>query len=128
MKYKLQAFFAGRNGFDQLGRVILWPSLALMLLSSFIGVDWLRTLVYYLAFIAVCYAYVRAFSRNLSKCQAQNQKYLNWKAQTRLRFQQRKAYKFYHCPKCRQILRVPRGKGKIKITCRSCGADFIKKT
>ena len=46
MKYKLQAFFASRNGLDDLAKVILWSSLIVMLLSSFIGVSWLRVIVY----------------------------------------------------------------------------------
>ncbi len=36
--------------------------------------------------------------------------------------------KVYKCPKCKQALRVPRGKGKILITCQSCGHKFQKKT
>ncbi len=37
-------------------------------------------------------------------------------------------YKIYKCPKCRQKLRVPRGKGKIRISCRRCQYEFIRKT
>lgn len=37
-------------------------------------------------------------------------------------------YKVFKCPKCRQKLRVPRGKGKIMITCRRCQYEFIKRT
>ena len=32
------------------------------------------------------------------------------------------------CPTCKQKLRVPRGKGKISITCPKCATSFIKKT
>ena len=32
------------------------------------------------------------------------------------------------CPKCKQQVRVPRGKGKIAITCPQCREKFIKKT
>ena len=35
---------------------------------------------------------------------------------------------FYRCPSCRTLLRVPRGKGKIKLVCRKCGTSFIKTT
>ncbi len=128
MKYKIRAFFSGRNGFDSLGKTILWGSLAAVLLSMFIGVSWLRTVLYWAGLAAMIYSYVRAFSRNLDRCQAQNQAFLAWKRQGKLRFQQRKTHKFYRCPKCRQWLRVPRGKGKIQICCSSCGERFIKKT
>ena len=37
-------------------------------------------------------------------------------------------HRYYACPKCRQPVRVPRGKGKIAITCPKCKERFIKKT
>lgn len=40
----------------------------------------------------------------------------------------RKQFKFFKCPACRQKIRVPRGKGRIEITCPRCGDRFIKKT
>ena len=68
--------------------------------------------------------YFRVFSRNINKRYAENQKFLNaryeWtvKAERRKkRFAQRKQYKFFKCPMCKQEVRVPRGHGKICITC-----------
>ena len=46
----------------------------------------------------------------------------------RERWSQRRDYKFFRCPSCRTLLRVPKGKGKIKVVCRKCGNSFIKKT
>lgn len=43
-------------------------------------------------------------------------------------FVQRKDYKFFTCPYCRAMLRVPRGRGKIKIVCKKCGSSFIGKS
>ncbi len=37
-------------------------------------------------------------------------------------------HRIFKCPKCKQPLRVPRGKGKILITCQNCGHKFQKKT
>ena len=111
MKYKLRAFFSGRNGIDGLGKVLLWVSLIVMLLSTLFGI----TFLYGAALALLCYVYIRAFSRNVEKC-------------LKLRFRQRKTHKFYRCPQCRQQLRVPKGKGRICITCRSCGAHFERKT
>lgn len=126
MKYKLQAFFASRNGLDDLAKVILWSSLIVMLLSSFIGVSWLRVIVYYVSLAALCYSYFRVFSRRSDKLAAQNARYVTWRRYRKMRFQQRKTHRFYRCPKCRQVLRVPKGSGKIKITCTGCGEQFIK--
>ena len=36
-------------------------------------------------------------------------------------------HKYYHCPQCSKMLRVPKGKGKIEIRC-TCGRTFVRKT
>ena len=38
----------------------------------------------------------------------------------------RRLYHYYRCPQCRQKLRVPRGRGRIQISCPRCGTQFIK--
>ena len=48
----------------------------------------------------------------------------NW----RERQKQRKDYAFFRCPSCKAMLRVPRGKGKIRVTCRKCGNAFERRT
>lgn len=124
MKYKLRAFFSGRNGVDDLGKTLLWGALIIMILSGLLGITFLNSV----ALVLLCYVYIRAFSRNLEKCQRQNAAYLSWRNFQKLRVQQRKTHKFYRCPQCRQPLRVPKGKGRISITCRNCGTCFEKKT
>lgn len=42
--------------------------------------------------------------------------------------QERKHFKFFKCPACHQKIRVPKGKGRIEITCPRCGEKFVKKT
>lgn len=128
MKYKIAAFFANRNGMDDLSRVMIWGSLIILLISQFIPVAWLSSAIYALSLVVIIYAYVRVFSKKLDKRQAENNAYLSWINQLKQRWQQRKTHKFYRCPKCKTVLRVPKGKGKINITCRSCGEKFIKKT
>ena len=128
MKYKIAAFFSGRNGFDSLCRAILWPSLIVMVISGFISAAWLRTLLYWLSLAGMIYTYYRAFSKKLDKRQAENNAYMTWRNQLKQRWTQRKTHKFYRCPKCKTVLRVPKGKGKINITCRSCGEKFIRNT
>ena len=41
---------------------------------------------------------------------------------------ERANFRRFECPNCSQTLRVPRGKGKIRIHCPKCGTDFVKKT
>ena len=124
MKYKLHAFFSGRNGIDELGRTLLWGAMLLMILSMLLGF----TFLYSAALVLLCYVCIRAFSRDFEKCQRQNARYLSWRNFRKVRFQQRKTHKFYRCPGCKQRLRVPKGKGRISITCRNCGTHFEKKT
>ena len=128
MKQKLYAFFSGRNGIDELSRALLWGAIVGILVCFLIPNVYVRTVLYDLALIALVYSYIRAFSRKLDKRRAQNERYLSWKNFHKLRFQQRKTHKFYRCPKCRQQLRVPKGKGKISITCKCCGERFVKTT
>ena len=44
------------------------------------------------------------------------------------RWAQRSTYRFYKCPQCKQTVRVPKGRGKICITCPKCKTEFIKKS
>ena len=48
--------------------------------------------------------------------------------QLQQRFALRKTYRYFSCPHCRQQVRVPKGRGKISITCPKCGTQFIKKS
>lgn len=124
MKEKIRGFFAGRNGVDSLSSALLWGSLLVMLLSKLTNMG----ILYYLSWAGIIYAYYRILSRDVYRRQAENGKYVAWKGQLRQRWQQRGTHRFYRCPKCRTVLRVPKGKGKINITCRSCGEKFIRKT
>ncbi len=131
LKEKLRQFMTGRYGADQLSRMYLIIAIVFMVLSMFT-----RWNPFYLAAVVILvYTYYRMFSRNISKMYAQNQKYLNaryklvakWQA-FKKRFSQRKEYRFFKCPGCKQRVRVPRGKGKISITCPRCKYEFIKKS
>lgn len=131
MKEKMQRFMTGRYGFDELSKVSLYVTLALMVVSIFSR----NTLIYLIALVSLVFVYVRAFSRNITKRQQENQKFLNMRYQAAVRREQakqkreqKKIYRFYKCPSCKQKVRVPRGKGKICITCPKCSQEFIRKS
>ena len=131
MREKLRRFMTGRYGVDQLSRLYLVLTLVLLVLSMITKLP----IFYGLAIILLIYMYYRMFSKNTTKMYAQNQKYLNMRYQivvkwnnAKKHFAQRKEYRFYRCPKCHQKVRVPRGKGKICITCPKCRTEFIKKS
>ena len=80
------------------------------------------------------YSYFRILSRNVSK-REENQRYLNAKYRAvvkknnlKKRWAQRSTYRFFKCPQCKQTVRVPKGRGKICITCPKCKTEFIKKS
>ena len=131
MRQKFQQFMSGRYGADQLSRLLMVITLVVLVLSMFRPLRFL----YIVAMVLLVYTYFRMFSRNVEKRYAENQKYLNWKYrlvvkkdQRKKRWAQRKTYHFYKCPNCKQTVRVPRGKGKICITCPKCRTEFIKKS
>lgn len=134
MRERLIRFMAGRNGADNLSRAVSLVVLVLLVVGMFVHGDAARVL-WVLAIAGLIYVYFRMFSRKVYKRRAENEKYLRATAGLRLylrglreRWSQRRDYKFFRCPSCRTLLRVPKGKGKLKVVCRKCGNSFIKKT
>lgn len=129
MKEWLQRFMLGRYGVDQLNRFLLGVTLVSMVLSMFFRSTILNTVAILL--LVVCY--VRILSRNIRKRYEENMKYLEYRNKVvafvkrqKSYMQQRKTHHIYKCPTCGQKIRVPKGKGKICITCPSCKTEFIK--
>ncbi len=129
MKRKLMEFMRGRYGVDQFGRALFWATMICLIISFFVKTN----LFYALALILLIYSYFRMFSRNHAKRYAENQRFLVLTAGARRSFAswkktmaQRKTHHIYRCPGCKQKIRVPRGKGRIAITCPKCRTEFIK--
>ena len=134
----LARFMAGRYGTDQLARFISCVSLVcitLSILTRSVGNGGISNLFFYLCMALLIVCYFRVFSRDHSRRRRENEFYLDkkYRLTSRLKlhrecFRQRRDYAFYRCPGCHQLVRVPRGKGKLRITCRRCGYSFEKKT
>ncbi|MFQ7447751.1 MAG: hypothetical protein ACLRNK_00235 [Agathobacter rectalis] len=131
MREKFIRFMNGRNGMDELARAESWIVMILLLVSIFTR----SAILDILAIGLMIHMYFRVFSRNVNKRYAENQKFLNaryeWtvKAERRKKhFAQRKQYKFFKCPMCKQEVRVPRGHGKICITCPKCREQFVRRS
>ena len=131
LKEKFIRFMAGRYGSDQLSRFLSYLALALIILNLFLrsGILWL------LGIAALVLVYVRMFSRSYEKRRRENERYLQLKYKLTGgvrnwidRQKQRRDYVFFRCPACHAMLRVPRGKGRIRVTCRKCGNAFERKT
>ena len=119
----IQHFMAGRYGMDKLNLVILWTGVIASLLSALIRVQPFNLIFWVLSYVLMILSIFRILSRNTYKRYQENRRFLQ--IFDRLKDRQ---HRYFDCPKCRQMVRVPRGKGKIAITCPRCREKFVKKT
>lgn len=125
----------GRYGVDELGKTLGAVVLACLVISMFGAFVPVLSIFYWIAILLMIYNFFRMFSRNVSKRYDENQKFCSMRYRAvvkrdaaKKRWQQRKVYRFYKCPECRQKVRVPKGRGKICITCPKCRKEFIKRS
>ena len=126
----LVGFMAGRYGGDQLNAflIVLYVVLYVVFLLTHMLVFELLALV-----CVICCLY-RSLSRRLERRRAENTKFLQavrpvvrWWSGFNARMRD-KEHRYFKCPNCGQQMRVPRGKGRITVHCRSCGAVFEEKS
>lgn len=127
----LRKLMTGRYGVDQLSIALLISYLPFSLTAEILRVNWLNLIA--LALLVVCY--FRIFSRNIAKRREENRKFLiwwypfkNWFNHLFYRIKDRKGHRYFKCPSCQQQVRVPKGKGNIRITCPRCKIQFVKRT
>lgn len=127
----------GRYGQDDLNRLLSIAGLIVLVISviTIRFVPYLSSILWIIAVALIVICYYRMFSRDIAKRSAENQKFLSLRYKFAVEKQRRaeraaqsKDYKFFKCPKCGVYNRIPRGKGKIEITCPKCGEKFIRKS
>ena len=119
----MQRFMAGRYGTDKLNTAILLVALVICIISGFVQVVGVNLLLTATSYALMIWAICRSFSRNTYKRYQENRKFMQLFDRIRDR-----DHRYFDCPRCRQSVRVPRGKGKIAITCPRCKEKFIRKT
>ena len=129
----LKKFMYGRYGGDQLSRALLILSFILIIIAGFLPSN-LSSLVV-IGYIPTVICIFRIFSKNIFKRKQENYKYLKWEnsvtkwvKQKLNRAKDSKTHKYFTCPDCKQKLRVPRGQGKISVTCPKCKKSFKAKS
>lgn len=128
---KLRQFMSGRYGNDQF---TLFLTIMGIILGFFGNFKYLRIL-YFVGMILIIYGIFRSMSKNFEA----RRKELNWylrfsekpKADIKLlgnKIRDRKTHRYFRCKNCKTVMRVPKGRGKIEITCPKCRNKTVKKT
>lgn len=131
MRDKIYRFMQGRYGTDDFYKFLFWVALIGIVINWFFK----SQLLSFAVTLILVYAMYRVLSKNHSARYAENQRYLQVTAKIRYWFDQqkklmeeRKYHHIYTCPKCRQKIRIPKGKGKIMIRCPKCHYEFQKRS
>ncbi len=131
MKEKFYRFMYGRYGIDKLGYAILIMSIYLSLISSVFSFE----LLYIASYALMIWEIYRFLSKNIYRRSAENVKFLNIKSSLSKKFRleknklkDRKTHKYFECSTCHNNLRVPKGRGELKVTCPVCKTVTFTKT
>ncbi|WBW49738.1 zinc-ribbon domain-containing protein [Peptoniphilus equinus] len=129
MKEKFYRFMQGRYGAmygsDTLSRVLM-----VLVIASFAVGRALHVQTAYVTLLLIVYMYFRLFSKNITGRYNENRKVqqaLNAVTAPFSKLKRRlgdRENKYVSCPSCHQELRIPKGKGRIKVTCPKCGHKF----
>lgn len=130
IRRSLARFMAGRYGGDQLNLFLIVLYLVLYVVFLFT-----RLLVFeLLGTVVLVLTLFRCLSRNLERRRAENNRFLQivrpiWRKWAAFRARAHdKEHRYFKCPNCGQLMRVPKGKGRITVHCRACGAAFEEKS
>ena len=121
---------SGRYGSDELSFVLLMLYLGVCIFAMFTHLRIFQLL----GLAIILWAFFRILSRNIPARRAENAAFLRLAGPVIRWFKLRRCarrdrdYCYFTCPHCKQMLRAPKGKGKIHVTCRSCGTVFEQKT
>jgi len=131
LREKLYRFMNGRYGVDSLGYFLMWFTIAEILVNLFIESRLLNALSFFL----IIYSYFRMLSRNIAARKRENAFFLSmtagagrWIKRKRAFLLLKRRYRVYKCSGCGQRVKIPKGKGKIEITCPKCMHKFIRRS
>lgn len=129
--YRIQQIMRYRYGADELS----WVMMTVSLISFVLFAITQQTILLSFAFVLVVMTCMRCFSKNIYARRNELEKFYEVKGAIKKKadllkmiWRDRKTYRYYRCKECKSILRVPKGKGKIEITCNKCKNKMIKKS
>ena len=128
-------FMQGRYGVDKFSNFLFAAALVCLVVEFFVPVAVVRTILNLAALVLLAYSYCRVFSKNHTKRYAENARFMKYFGGLQGLFHkrrndrmQKRYHRIFKCPNCRQSVRVPKGKGKIAITCPKCKTEFIRRS
>lgn len=124
---KVADWMRGRQGPDDLALFCVNVAVVLVVINLFASALWISVLV----LVLVGYAIFRIQSRNLGRRARENEAFLKalgparpWVQNPKAAWGEFRTYKHSKCTSCGQKVRVPRKKGKLRVTCPRCGSKF----
>lgn len=144
---RIARWMAGRYGNDQLNIFLYIVGGSFFLISTVLR--WFTIWGTYIYIASVCFwglSVLRALSRNIRARERENEIFLKVKYKLGKFFRRIKAFfkgerrkrpdvidyestfRIFECPTCKQKIRIPKGKGRIAITCPKCRCEFVRKT
>lgn len=124
---KLMRFMYGRNGYDRICRAAMVLCIVLAVVNIFVN-SWI---IMTIETAVMAYAIFRVLSRNVYRRRAEDAKYAKFeKALTRPfklmrnKWRDRKTHVYRKCPSCKNVLRLPKRKGKHTVNCPCCHNRF----
>lgn len=118
VKNFLYKLYARSYGMDDLNKVLLISSFVLSLFDIFIK----GSIVYALSMILFIVFLFRFFSTKKFKRSEENRKFRNFIKFYEQKWNHRKTHRVYKCKQCGQFIRIPKGVGKVEVTCPKCGS------
>ena len=117
----------GRNGADELSGACMNVAIVLVVIDLFARSTWLSVV----ALVLLGYSWFRISSTDVTARSRENASVqralrggLTWLANPVAAARENRVYKHLTCPSCGQRVRIPRGKGKVRITCPKCHTRF----
>lgn len=124
IKDNIRRFFDGRYGIDELGKVLAWTSIILYVLGKLLK----NMTILFLSVVSGIAFFYRFLSRQTYDRSEENCKFMSYEKLWKLKYEHRKTAKIYMCSRCGKMIRVPKGKGKLQITCPNCSHTIIRYT
>ena len=132
MKDKIKNYLQKVYGVDFFSKTMI----VFALILSLINLKFKNRVIEIITMILIVYFGIfRVFSVNKYQRMIENQKFAkavkpmtDFFEKYKIRAVNSKDKKYIKCPNCKKEMKIPRNKGKIKITCPHCGHKFVKKS